>query len=78
MPKSKNRKDHKKKVAARNLQIKLAKEKYQKMQKEMLMKLIEQEQQKGLFDNLPSVPSIPSVVPNISPNLDGPSFGPTI
>ena len=44
----------------------------------MLMKLIEQEQQKGLFDNLPSVPSIPSIVPDINPNVDGPSFGPTI
>lgn len=71
-------KEHRKKVAKRNAKIKQSQEKFQKMQKEMLMKLIEQEKQKGMFDNTPSVPSIPSLVPNINPNLDGPNFGPSI
>ena len=75
MPKSKNRKDHKKKVSARNAQIKQSQQKFQKMQKEMLMQLIEQEKQKGMFENLPF---IPSVVPNIDTNLDSPNFGPSI
>jgi hypothetical protein len=70
----KKAKEHRKKVAKRNAQIKQNQEKFQKMQKEMLMKLIEQEKQKGLFDNMPSVPNIPS----INPNLDGPNFGPSI
>ena len=49
----KKAKEHRKKVAKRNAQIKQAQAKYQKMQKEMLMSLIEQEKQKGLFDNMP-------------------------
>ena len=42
------------------------------------MKLIEQEKQKGMFDNTPSIPSIPSLAPNINTNIDGPNFGPSI
>lgn len=71
MPKSKNRKDHKKKVANRNFKIKQEQEKIQKSQRDFLMKLIEQEKQKGMFDNTPSIPSFP----NLS---EGPTFGPTI
>jgi hypothetical protein len=77
MPKTKHRKDHKKKVAARNEKLKQEKSRIQKMQREMLMNMIEQERQKGLFDNTPQIPSIPSVIPNDT-NLDGPSFGPSI
>ena len=73
MPKSKQRKDHKKKVQARNLRISQEKKKIEKAQREMIMKLIEQEKQKGLFDNLPQInPTMPSEGPQI--NLDGPAI----
>lgn len=55
MPKSKNRKEHKKKVAARNIKIKHDKDKYQNIQKELLMKLIEDEKKRGLYENLSQV-----------------------
>jgi hypothetical protein len=77
MPKTKHRKDHKKKVAARNEKLKQEKSRFQKIQREMLMNMIEQERQKGLFDNTPEIPSIPSVIPTDT-NLDGPNFGPLI
>jgi len=57
----KKAKEHRKKVAKRNAQIKQTQAKYQKMQKEMLMSLIEQEKQKGLFDNMPQIPQIPQI-----------------
>lgn len=57
----KKAKEHRKKVAKRNAQIKQAQAKYQKIQKEMLMSLIEQEKQKGLFDNMPQIPQIPQI-----------------
>lgn len=70
MPKSKQRKNHKQKVQARNQKISQEKRKYEKAQKEMLMKLIEQEKQKGMFNNLPQInPEIP---------LDVKIEGPTI
>ena len=47
----------------------------QKNQKEMLMRLIDQEKQRGMFDNLST---IPSVNPTIDDNLDGANFGPSI
>lgn len=61
MPKSKNRKDHKKKVASRRTRIEQEKNKFQKLQKEMLMKLIEQEKQKGMFENNPIIPNFPTL-----------------
>lgn len=57
MPKSKNRKDHKKKVAARNKKISDQKEKMEKMQNQFLMDMIKREQEKGAFDNTKSVES---------------------
>ena len=71
MAKSKTRKDHRKKVEARNVKIKKENEKYQKFQRDMLMKMIEEEKKKGMFDNMPQIPSI-------GPTLDGPSIGPSI
>jgi len=56
--KSKHRKDHKKKVQARNQRLSEQKRKQEKFQREFIMNLIKQEQEKGLFDN--------------SKNLDGP------
>ncbi len=55
MPTSKNRKSHKSKVAARNMSIKNNKHKVQKAQKEFIENLIKQEQEKGLFNNNPSI-----------------------
>ncbi len=71
MPKSKNRKDHKKKSQARNIRISNEKNKNMKMQREFINKIIEQEKQKGLFENLPQI-NIPDSLPNIE--LNGPTI----
>lgn len=55
MPKSKQRKGHKKKVAARKKRILEEKKKAEKMQKQFLMDMIKREQEKGAFDNTESV-----------------------
>lgn len=60
MAKSKNRKNHKAKVAKRRTKIEQQKKKLEKQQKEFLMKLIEQEKEKGLFDNNPTIESVNS------------------
>lgn len=70
MPKSRHRKNHKQKVQARNNRIAAEKAHAQKMQREFIMNLIKQEQEKGLFDNAPSINA---------PSIDGPSIdGPII
>lgn len=51
MPKSKHRKNHKQKVAARNERIAQEKRKRENFQREFIMNLIKQEQEKGLFEN---------------------------
>jgi septal ring factor EnvC (AmiA/AmiB activator) len=51
MPKSRHRKNHKKKAAARKQQIQENKSKMEKMQRKFLMDLIQREQEKGLFNN---------------------------
>jgi len=43
--------DHKKRLQARKTRLQHEKNKAQKNQKEFIMNLIKQEQQKGLFDN---------------------------
>jgi len=48
-------KEHRKRVQARNNKIKQQKSKMEKMQKEFLMNLIKQEQEKGMFENNPSI-----------------------
>lgn len=69
MPKSKARKSHKKKVAARNTGIKNEGARAQKFQKEFIENLIKQEQEKGLFNNNPT----------LDPTLNGPMIeGPTL
>lgn len=57
MPKSRNRKEHKKKSQARTERLKIEKRRQEKAQREMIMKLIEQEKQQGLFENLPQINS---------------------
>ena len=64
MPKSRNRKDHKKKSQARSLRLAQEKRRTEKLQREMIMNLIEQEKQKGMFENLPQ----------INPTMDGPQI----
>ena len=56
MPKSKTRKNHKQKVAARNTAVKNESAKAQKAQREFIMNLIKQEQEKGAFDNVQAGP----------------------
>lgn len=74
MPKSKNRKNHKQKVAARNKRINDQKDKMQKMQKQFLMDLIKREQEKGAFDNTESFDKVESndVGNSIIEPVDGP------
>jgi hypothetical protein len=66
---TKHRKNHKQKLAARNNRLAQEKSQAQKFQKEFIMNLIKQEQEKGMFDNTPS----------INTSIDGPSIdGPVI
>jgi len=69
MPKSKTRKNHKTKVAARNAAVKNGVNKTQKAQKEFIMNLIKQEQEKGAFDNVQSGPMMGG------PLMGGPLMG---
>ena len=55
MGNTKHRKNHKQKLQARKERIKQDKNKVQKMQKEFIMKLIKKEQEKGMFDNIPTI-----------------------
>jgi hypothetical protein len=48
-------KEHRKRVQARNNKIKQQKTKMENMQREFLMNLIKQEQEKGMFENNPSL-----------------------
>jgi hypothetical protein len=70
---TKHRKNHKQKLAARNARLAQEKAQAQKFQKEFIMNLIKQEQEKGLFDNTPNINSIDA------PSIDGPVIeGPSI
>ena len=64
---SKHRKNHKEKLEARKRRIAQEKTKNEKLQREFIMNLIKQEQEKGLFNDTPSL------------NIDGPMIdGPMI
>jgi hypothetical protein len=87
MPKSKARKNHKSKVAARNVAVKNESARVQKAQKEFIMNLIKQEQEKGLFDNAQAGPMMNGPMIGNGPlsfdgdllTFDGPTFdGPII
>lgn len=73
MSKSKQRKNHKQKVEARNNRIANEKARAQKFQKEFIMNLIKEEQGKGMFENTPSINSIIDT-PGDGPIIDGPSI----
>jgi hypothetical protein len=72
---SRHRKNHKQKVEARKKRLSEEKRKREKFQREFIMNLIKQEQQKGLFEN-----SLPVDGPVIDgPIIDGPIIdGPII
>ena len=74
MPKSKTRKNHKTKVAARNAAVKNGANKVQKAQKEFIMNLIKQEQEKGAFDNVQSGPLMGGPLMG-GPLMGGPLMG---
>ena len=87
MPKSKTRKNHKQKVAARNVAVKNESARVQKAQKEFIMNLIKQEQEKGLFDNTQAGPVVNGPMMGGGPlsfdgdllTFDGPTFdGPIV
>jgi hypothetical protein len=68
MPKSRTRKNHKQKVSNRNSKIKQEKEKLKRKQQDFLMKLIESEKNRGLFDKNTDGPTIEDV------NIEGPTI----
>jgi len=70
MSKNKHRKDHKKKLEARKQRLLQDKNRNEKFQREMIMKLINKEKEKGLFDNLPNINPISG--PQI--DLNGPTI----
>jgi len=74
MATSKHRKNHKKKLKARQDKLKQEKSKMQKMQREFILNLIKQEQEKGLFNNTSPVDQ----AINGGPVIEGPSVGPVI
>lgn len=71
------KKEHRRKIAKRNEKINQQKKKMQKAQQDFLMKLIEQEKQKGMFNN-PVMPlptfDIPSLGNTQEPNTIGPQI----
>jgi len=69
MGNTKHRKNHKQKVASFKKKTKEDKNRSFKMQKNLIMQLIEQEKKKGLFDQ---------AKPLNDPTLDGPIIGPSI
>ena len=77
--KSKHRKNHKQKVEARRKRLTQEKSRNEKMQREFIMNLIKQEQEKGLFNDTPSLnlPTDGQVIDG--PVIDGPVIdGPII
>ncbi len=71
------KKEHRKRVARRNEEIKQQKRKIEKAQKEFLMNLIEQEKQKGAF-NSPVMPMPGFEGPNLGIPTEATVTGPTI
>lgn len=65
MPTAKHRKNHKQKAQAFKARQQDNKRRAEKLQREFVMKLIEQEKQKGMFENTPTINST-------LPQVDGP------
>lgn len=74
---SRHRKNHKQKVELRKKRLAEEKRKREKFQREFIMNLIKQEQEKGLFDNTQNMPTDGPLLDG--PLLDGPVIdGPSI
>jgi len=70
-------KEHRRKIQARNNKIKQDKDRAQKFQREFIMNIIKQEQEKGLFENNQDVNKIVSPIDAIqtdSTQIEGPSI----
>lgn len=79
--KSKHRKNHKQKVEARKQRLAEEKKKREKYQRDFIMNLIKQEQEKGLFDNTKNIDQTETIDGPIidGPIIDGPIIeGPAI
>jgi hypothetical protein len=73
MAKVRTKKEHKKRVARRNNILNQERKRFEKEHKNLLMRLIEEEKNKGMFENLPNqFDQIPSVETNV---LNQPDFG---
>lgn len=72
MAKVRTKKDHKKRVAKRNNVLQQEKKRFEKAQKEFFMKIIEEEKNKGLFNN-PTEAS--TIIPSELPTMGSPSLG---
>lgn len=57
MTKSRNRKNHKAKLASRKMRIQQEKKRIENMKKNFIMELIKKEQENGMFDNTPTIES---------------------
>lgn len=71
---SKHRKGHKKKLAQRKAQVAQDKARSQKAQKEFIMNLIKQEQEKGMFENNTMINPEMGVPKFDGPIIEGPSI----
>lgn len=75
MPKSKKRKNHKKKVDARNKKISDQKRRMEKAKEKFIMDMIKREQEKGAFENTDTIDPIGASGPDISlDDQEGPSL----
>lgn len=74
MPKSRNRKNHKQKLQARKNVIEQQKKKMEKAQRDFLMKLIERENNQGLFQNNPSFDTLNTSPEGPQITIEGPSI----
>jgi|AntAceMinimDraft_6_1070360.scaffolds.fasta_scaffold03338_5 hypothetical protein len=74
MAKSKHRKNHKKKLNERKENIENTKKRMEKMKREFIKNLIEQEKNKGMFDNMPEGPTVDGPLNNDGSIVDGPSI----
>ena len=68
-------KEHRRKVQARNNKLKQEKDKVQKFQREFIMNMIKQEQEKGMFENNPNIAPMPGLNgPAVDTTIEGPSI----
>lgn len=82
MPKSRHRKNHKKKTAARKKQVLENKSRMDKLQRKFLMDLIQREQEKGMFNNTTPITELDQATIQtegpIIGGIEAPTEGPTI